>query len=656
MNMTNDCEAPIAAAPAMGECWIKRAIALAVLVGAAILIFARLGHYALWDDEAINALHALGVWRTGDTTAVIGDNIVGYLNGATLVGLRERYTPPLGFYLAAPSLGLLGQTAWAGRLPFALCGLASVAVLLFGLKRAHADLTTWILMAEAILGNVSFFLYCRQCRYYAPAILTTSALGLLYFFWGGRRRSVVGFALLSVVLLSANYLNYAALYACLAADYLIWGRKRRPLTPGDWLWLILPQVLIGAPIVLVWNPLGKSLVDYQTPSWLTDKAALFWCNWRDLNRCEFGLALLIVLAPFLYARTRRVWLLRLPLAAFIYVVVVTIASPQAAVALTWIADVRYLAAMIPLCMVIGVLCLRVICPKPIPAALLGMVVFGTNLFHGGPMFDWGLRSTIASYVEELARPPGDPYTTAAQWINANVPPGCSVYVRPPHMVYPLMFHAPRAIYAWQFRPPPAPQFKGLPPIHFFHGVELPDFIFAFGPGAKVLAPDLESPRDGRFRYEHIAVLKTYWDDLFRPELFWHTFRPIPVRDPATEAIHVFRRVIPPIKSLQSRAVVFFPASPHLVCVDDDQRSHTERFDIDVFVDGPRGKPSGGIHLLYAGEKVRQDDEHTLPDLDESERAAQFEVATLEALVRMKLTAWRDKDRTHLRDFEGRAKK
>jgi hypothetical protein len=75
-------------------------------------------------------------------------------------------------------------------------------------------------------------------------------------------------------------------------------------------------------------------------------------------------------------------------------------------------------------------------------------------------------------------------------------------------------------------------------------------------------------------------------------------------------------------------------------------------DIDTFIDGPQGKPSGGIHILFAGEKVRRADEHTLPDLDESERAVEFQVATLQALVRMKLTAWRDKDRTHLRDMIG----
>jgi Uncharacterised nucleotidyltransferase len=74
------------------------------------------------------------------------------------------------------------------------------------------------------------------------------------------------------------------------------------------------------------------------------------------------------------------------------------------------------------------------------------------------------------------------------------------------------------------------------------------------------------------------------------------------------------------------------------------------WDVDVFIDGPQGKPSAGVHLLFAGEKVRADDEHPCPELDESERAAEFQVVALAALVRMKLLAWRDKDRTHLRDM------
>ena len=80
--------------------------------------------------------------------------------------------------------------------------------------------------------------------------------------------------------------------------------------------------------------------------------------------------------------------------------------------------------------------------------------------------------------------------------------------------------------------------------------------------------------------------------------------------------------------------------------------YSHLLDLDTFIDGPTGKPSGGVHILYAGEKVWATDEHTLPNLDESERAAEFQVTSLEALLRMKLIAWRLKDRVHLLDMIG----
>jgi hypothetical protein len=94
----------------------------------------------------------------------------------------------------------------------------------------------------------------------------------------------------------------------------------------------------------------------------------------------------------------------------------------------------------------------------------------------------------------------------------------------------------------------------------------------------------------------------------------------------------------------------FPAAR--TCLEAVGFIYYELLDIDTFIDGPQGKPSGGIHLLYAGEKVRRADDYHLPEIEESERAIEFQVAALEALVRMKLTAWRDKDRTHLRDLIG----
>ena len=75
-------------------------------------------------------------------------------------------------------------------------------------------------------------------------------------------------------------------------------------------------------------------------------------------------------------------------------------------------------------------------------------------------------------------------------------------------------------------------------------------------------------------------------------------------------------------------------------------------DVDMFLDGPDGSPSGAIHILFAGEKVRPDHAHSAPNLDEAERAVEFQVVTLEALVRMKLLSNRRKDQVHLLDMIG----
>ena len=57
-----------------------------------------------------------------------------------------------------------------------------------------------------------------------------------------------------------------------------------------------------------------------------------------------------------------------------------------------------------------------------------------------------------------------------------------------------------------------------------------------------------------------------------------------------------------------------------------------------------------MHVVFAGEKVKSDNLAAAPDVTESEAVGPFRLVTLEALVQMKLTAFRDKDRTHLRDL------
>jgi hypothetical protein len=74
--------------------------------------------------------------------------------------------------------------------------------------------------------------------------------------------------------------------------------------------------------------------------------------------------------------------------------------------------------------------------------------------------------------------------------------------------------------------------------------------------------------------------------------------------------------------------------------------------VDLFLDGPDAKARDAVHVIFAGERVRPDHALPAPDVIESEPSETFRVLRLDALVRMKLTSFRDKDRTHLRDLMG----
>ncbi len=72
--------------------------------------------------------------------------------------------------------------------------------------------------------------------------------------------------------------------------------------------------------------------------------------------------------------------------------------------------------------------------------------------------------------------------------------------------------------------------------------------------------------------------------------------------------------------------------------------------VDMFLDGPQGSVRSAIHVIFAGEKVRPDYVLPAPEVGESEAGPDFRVLTLDALVRMKLTSFRLKDKVHLLDL------
>jgi hypothetical protein len=72
--------------------------------------------------------------------------------------------------------------------------------------------------------------------------------------------------------------------------------------------------------------------------------------------------------------------------------------------------------------------------------------------------------------------------------------------------------------------------------------------------------------------------------------------------------------------------------------------------IDMFLDGPGTKARDAVHVLFAAEKVRPDDLEPVPDVENPFINQNVRILPLESIVTMKLTSYRDKDRTHLRDM------
>jgi len=78
--------------------------------------------------------------------------------------------------------------------------------------------------------------------------------------------------------------------------------------------------------------------------------------------------------------------------------------------------------------------------------------------------------------------------------------------------------------------------------------------------------------------------------------------------------------------------------------------HRNTGGLDRFVETPDGSARDAVHVLLVGNVERGGEPN--PDIEPSARADDFTTISLEGLVRMKLNAFRDKDRVHLRDMIG----
>jgi 4-amino-4-deoxy-L-arabinose transferase and related glycosyltransferases of PMT family len=139
-----------------------------LLILAFFLIFKNLSDNYLWQDEAESAVLAKSILHFGYPKAFDGLNILnpniysGFGNG-----YAWKYHPWLHFYLISLSYGVLGESAFSSRLPFALLGFLAIVIIFFLAKRLFKKDSIALLSVLLATTSVPFLLHIRQCRYYS---------------------------------------------------------------------------------------------------------------------------------------------------------------------------------------------------------------------------------------------------------------------------------------------------------------------------------------------------------------------------------------------------------------------------------------------------------------------------------------------------------
>ncbi len=512
---------------------------------AAWMLFAQLGYYALWDDEAFGALAATSILATGDTKAQIGHNLLAYRNGLVLHNLRMEGEAPFVPYLVAPFLAVFGQTAFAARLPLALLSFGTVTLMLWWVWQLRVRVVTVAIFCIALLGNTSLFLYARNSRYYAVSMACFTLAAWLHLHRRGRWWEPWAMGATGAVLMLSNYTLFICLCACLLIDMLFWEHRHRPYTLRDLVQAGVLPLLSGLAILAWWNPLRTGIGERLVVDTYLQKLTLFGWHWRDMDRSEMLVGPLLAITLVLACLPRFRWLRRGVVATLVYAVVFTMLSIQT-VSDTTTSDIRYFAALLPLFIALQTFTLAAApsCKGWQQATLLALAVglFFTNFAQG---IGWPLkilRSTPLAFAREVQGNYLEPYTFMATWVNTFVKEGQTVLVQPMYMTYPLMYHAPKAIYAWQLTAEKQAQHPELAPIHFATKVP-PDYLIVSGEIAPQLMPQFEAWGEASYRLK--TILPVYWRDHYRPEILWHSFAPIPLENPAQQGILIFERVTKP---------------------------------------------------------------------------------------------------------------
>lgn len=538
-------------------------LALAV---AAALLFWKLGLHAFWSDEAITALYARSLQSHALPYAWDGRNLYCFADGGTLTADMYATTyPMLQFYVVLPFFELFGPTAAAGRLPFALLGLGTIALTWLLARRLFNSRLTAAFSALLLAGSVSFLLFSRQCRYYGLVMFFTVLVLLLYQRVSlDRKWWIAAFIVAGLFLFHSQFLIFYGFMGGVALAFFIAREDRKRFRAI----LICGALLLAltVPWMLIFTrPYGIQQTPLSSASRFADSARLLVWFMRDINRNAFFPVLALPLLIWaLWATTGK----HRRNVRFLIIVILTqiVLVSAAGVQPTDIsedADIRYIINLLPLmCILLGFTCARLYAAiihqahkdheesvTPLTLVRLrvlrgfrrscGMLPFalllGTNLLTlPSTPFAAGQppRCHLYDYIYEITHPYKTSTELAIEQLDRLAKPDELALVAPDYQRAPLIFYLGDKLKFCGILPADEnriiPRNRNTLPAYIYSAQTIPDWIVMFADRPAFAGrPDIRAAIAARNIAYDRGVIPVYWQDQSRPELAWHRFTPWP---------------------------------------------------------------------------------------------------------------------------------
>lgn len=271
-----------------------------------LLIFLGLGDSVLQVDEGADTFVASTILKYG--LPHHSDGINSTMPYADIYGGLFVYRTWVPYYLQALSLGFLGATSFAARLPFALAGMVSVAAQYFLTLKWTQKTSTAFLSAFLLASSVPALLYFRTARYVALPVLLT--LLLLFFYTQileKKNWNPVPFTLTAILFFHTMYVESAGIIVGILIHFL-WHRENIARENFRKVWISgIVIALFTLPWLAVIVPVFSRISEfYHSTSGLIDSSATgFFKHFAGYLFQANNYIFPFILLPFLWLKSPR---------------------------------------------------------------------------------------------------------------------------------------------------------------------------------------------------------------------------------------------------------------------------------------------------------------------------------------------------------------